>query len=610
MDTPTRSGRRTLEKDVDSEGDLNKVMQSMSEMKLRRREGSVDEQDDEEGQRFQFSPLASKRTVEGSPMNIQPNGKKMDLNRTPVRFLDCMETEANIGSVFTSSSTATAMTTSSSSSTSNVGRVLVLSSSNNEHDTGNHQENKLRTELLCGPEGCLRREALTAHIEWSNVSADIIKPSPIVDLLRVHEPSYIHYLKEKCRMQNTGDNRDRQPFFYAPDGYLDVDTPLSPQSLDASSKFCRAAIIAVDAVMKESNDSQDGGRKVVKRSFVIGRPPGHHAGPSGCVPSKYFWHRSEMTSSGFCLLNTVAVAAAYARYTYGRDNESFKVAIVDIDIHHGNGTEEIVRNLLPRETFLPLPSSWAPVSKSTYKPWLNEDDNKHVFFASINLVADSRFYPCSGEDSVELCAEIDHSRSAENSYEVNGGAEGNNIINIGLTPIGPGPWDLKGRSKLSINQKEDYCSQASMEMRTKVEKSLLPALRNFKPDLLLISAGFDAHYDDMYHFLNEEDYHWITEQLCNIPGPDGRDVKVVSVLEGGYSLSSPLPKERQDKETKLKSAYGKEYPGSVAKRDKEIERQRRGTKFMQQPGDGGLVKGVLAHMAALAGKSEWKSDEN
>ena len=114
----------------------------------------------------------------------------------------------------------------------------------------------------------------------------------------------------------------------------------------------------------------------------------------------------------------------------------------------------------------------------------------------------------------------------------------------------------------------------------------------------------------MYHFLNEDDYHWITEQLCNVPGPGCTEVKVVSILEGGYSLSSPLPKEKQEKETKLKNAYGKEYPGSIAKRDKEIERQKRDSKFMQQPGDGGLVKGVLGHIAALAGKSEWNVVDN
>jgi acetoin utilization deacetylase AcuC-like enzyme len=88
-----------------------------------------------------------------------------------------------------------------------------------------------------------------------------------------------------------------------------------------------------------------------ERALVLGRPPGHHAGPNGCVASEYFYRRPDMTSSGFCLLNTVGVAAGYARAKYGREQSGvaggcgFRVAIVDIDVHHGNGTEEIVRNL-------------------------------------------------------------------------------------------------------------------------------------------------------------------------------------------------------------------------------------------------------------------------
>jgi acetoin utilization deacetylase AcuC-like enzyme len=71
--------------------------------------------------------------------------------------------------------------------------------------------------------------------------------------------------------------------------------------------------------------------------------------------------------------------------TTGTPRTAPKIAIVDIDIHHGNGTEEIVRNLTPRKVFLPLPSSWAPVSKLVYKPWLNEQDSKEVLFSSIHL---------------------------------------------------------------------------------------------------------------------------------------------------------------------------------------------------------------------------------
>lgn len=95
----------------------------------------------------------------------------------------------------------------------------------------------------------------------------------------------------------------RYPHFYAPDQLLDPDTPLSPHSLAAAKHFCGAAMLAVDKLMDPISGS--------RAAFVVGRPPGHHAGPNGCVPSEYFWKIPQMTSSGFCLLNTVAVAAGY-----------------------------------------------------------------------------------------------------------------------------------------------------------------------------------------------------------------------------------------------------------------------------------------------------------
>lgn len=98
----------------------------------------------------------------------------------------------------------------------------------------------------------------------------------------------------------------RYPFFYAPDQLLDPDTPLSPYSLAAAKHYCGAAILAVDKLMDP--------RCTSRAAFVVGRPPGHHAGPNGCVPSEYFWKIPQMTSSGFCLLNTVAVAAGYCTH--------------------------------------------------------------------------------------------------------------------------------------------------------------------------------------------------------------------------------------------------------------------------------------------------------
>lgn len=110
---------------------------------------------------------------------------------------------------------------------------------------------------------------------------------------------------------------------------------------------------------------------------------------------------------------------------------------------------------------------------------------------------------------------------------------------------------------------------------------LLPRMRCFAPDILFFSAGFDAHYDDMYHFLTEDDFHWLTLALC-AAAPTAR---VVSVLEGGYSLGPTVLS---------KSAAS---PSTAALR-----------RFALESGDGGLVKGVLAHVAALAGRDDWDDD--
>jgi acetoin utilization deacetylase AcuC-like enzyme len=81
-----------------------------------------------------------------------------------------------------------------------------------------------------------------------------------------------------------------------------------------------------------------------------------------------------------------------------------RVAIVDFDIHHGNGTEDIVRNLRPRRVALPLPASWAPQLETVYKPWLNERDHENVFFGSVHLFDGDSFYPCSGAATTPTAA--------------------------------------------------------------------------------------------------------------------------------------------------------------------------------------------------------------
>ena len=169
--------------------------------------------------------------------------------------------------------------------------------------------------------------------------------------LRVHEYSYLNHLENKCRQAAGGTYQHTSsdpalPYFYAPAGFLDSDTPLSEHSLHAAKMFCGTAMSAVDLLMNSSTGNgksvdkeQEEGQRYTK-AFVIGRPPGHHAGnrhiilhtllllyintvyycvlllldttgPTGCVVAEHHWRRPDMTSSGFCLLNTVAVAAVY-----------------------------------------------------------------------------------------------------------------------------------------------------------------------------------------------------------------------------------------------------------------------------------------------------------
>ena len=122
---------------------------------------------------------------------------------------------------------------------------------------------------------------------------------------------------------------------------------------------------------------------------------------------------------------------------------------------------------------------------------------------------------------------------------------------------------------------------------------LIPRLQSFQPDLIFISAGFDSHFDDFYHFLSEEDYHWVTEQLCAVADRVGQEehprgpAAVISILEGGYSLTaSPLSKPEVPKR---KGAAGKTTANPnlnpIAPADDP------NLKFAQQTGDGGLVKG-------------------
>ncbi len=214
---------------------------------------------------------------------------------------------------------------------------------------------------------------------------------------------------------------------------LDDDTGMNEHTLDAALYSAGAAVMAVDLVMGDAH----------KHAACLGRPPGHHAGRA--------------CAAGFCIFNNAAVAAAHAMEAHGLE----RVAIIDFDVHHGDGTEEIFAEIEPRVLFC----------SSFQHP----------------------FYPYKG---------------AESDYP--------NIINL----------PMKAGTR-------------SAEWRQSVTESWIPRLEAFKPQLIIISAGFDSHLeDDMGGFnLIEADYVWITRELCRIARDHGES-RVVSCLEGGYDLSS------------------------------------------------------------------------
>ncbi|MEO7063628.1 MAG: histone deacetylase family protein [Dokdonella sp.] len=213
---------------------------------------------------------------------------------------------------------------------------------------------------------------------------------------------------------------------------LDPDTVMSPASGEAALRAAGAVCAAVDEVVAERQ----------QRAFCAVRPPGHHATPD--------------VAMGFCLFNSIAVGAAHAIAAHGLT----RIAIVDFDVHHGNGTQDIF--------------------------W----DDPRVLYASTHQ---SPLYPGSGERN-----------------EVGAG----NIINV---PLPPGA--------------------GSREFRAACEDTVLPALEAFAPQLLLISAGFDAHRLDPLANLNLEadDYAWVTTRLVELANRHARG-RLVSSLEGGYSL--------------------------------------------------------------------------
>lgn len=237
-------------------------------------------------------------------------------------------------------------------------------------------------------------------------------------LLRVHAAAYIDAIEAASPEQGMC--------------VLDPDTSMNPHTLEAARHAAGGAVMAVDLVM----------RGEVGNAFVACRPPGHHATRSRAM--------------GFCIFNNVAAAAAHALETHRLE----RVAIVDFDVHHGNGTEDIFRA-----------------------------DPRMMLCSSFQ----HPFYPHCGANTAS-----------------------EHIVNLPLPAGTAGP-----------------------AYREAFAREILPRLEAFRPQMLFCSAGFDGHREDeMAQFgLVEADYAWITEQVMEVAARHAGG-RIVSVLEGGYDLSS------------------------------------------------------------------------
>jgi acetoin utilization deacetylase AcuC-like enzyme len=283
-----------------------------------------------------------------------------------------------------------------------------------EHDTGEgHPECADRVRYLL--------RALETQ-DFSTLLREIAPQAPVAALEAAHSKAHV----ERVLAMHPGPGEILA---------IDGDTFFSPGSLEAALRSAGGAMAAVDAVMEGW----------AKAAFVVMRPPGHHAEADRAM--------------GFCLFNNAAVAACHARARWGLN----RIAVVDFDVHHGNGTQDIF---------------WG---------------DKDLFYAS------SHQHPCYPGTGM--------------AYET--GVAGN-IINMPLPPGAGGD-----------------------EFRVAWGAGIIPALRAFAPELLIISAGFDAHaHDPLAQLrLREADFAWVTEMLLAVadefcPG------RVVSLLEGGYDLDA------------------------------------------------------------------------
>lgn len=381
-------------------------------------------------------------------------------------------------------------------------------------------ENVRRLHVLVDKETGILRTGEFGKCKWENES----RRAALVDVLKCHEYSYVETISQMC---------SSIPDHPSAVANLDADTTMSRWSFEAALRAAGSVCEAVDKVVSGDH----------RNAFCVVRPPGHHAGPRGIVRCE---NDPDGGSHGFCFLNNVAIGAAYARSMY-RNEGIQKIAIVDFDVHHGNGTEEIVRQLVPtvEKARIRTPFAVGELATQRFRPWLDETDIHNVFFASThgygarglefaNTPSGGWFYPASGRSQI--------TDAISNPSAV----ESPNLTDFLLSQT----WTRMGEDAktncckilncgLGLPTRESVPGMQRLEVRDTYRKKILPLLRDFDPDIIFVSAGFDAHKKDSMNFgyvgMVEDDYEWVTEQLVRLANTccNGR---IVSVLEGGYKI--------------------------------------------------------------------------
>ncbi len=273
-----------------------------------------------------------------------------------------------------------------------------------------HPEQVARLEVILEALSTPEFDALDRH------KAEIVGDEA---LLRVHPQAHLEAIRSAAPTEGFRS--------------LDPDTHMSPGSLNAALRAAGAQVQAVEAAVRGN----------VRNAFCAVRPPGHHA--------------ETQTPMGFCLFGNVVVGARHALDALGLS----RVAIMDFDVHHGNGTQDLV--------------------------W----DDARILFTSTHQ---SPLYPGTG---------LAHERGAHD-----------NILNVPLAPLSDGAV-----------------------FRKAMQRQILPTIDAFAPEMIFISAGFDAHAADPLANLNlvEEDFVWATQAICDLADAHCAG-RVVSTLEGGYDL--------------------------------------------------------------------------